>query len=86
MAPEVLARDYGPKCDVWSCGVVAYTLLSGSPPFTGASDYQIQQKVKKGKYSFEKPAWRKVSDQAKNFVSKLLTMDEATRPSAKDAL
>ena len=38
IAPEVLAQLYGPKCDVWSCGVVAYIALSGVPPFNGSTD------------------------------------------------
>jgi len=38
IAPEVLARNYGSKCDVWSCGVITYIVLSGIPPFNGASD------------------------------------------------
>jgi len=38
IAPEVLAKRYGPKCDIWSCGVITYIVLSGIPPFNGASD------------------------------------------------
>jgi len=38
IAPEVLAKNYGPKCDIWSCGVITYITLSGIPPFNGASD------------------------------------------------
>ena len=33
MAPEVINRSYGAEADVWSCGVVAYQLLTGRLPF-----------------------------------------------------
>jgi len=46
IAPEVLAKSYGPKCDIWSCGVITYIILSGNPPFNGASDQEIMKKVK----------------------------------------
>jgi calcium-dependent protein kinase len=51
IAPEVLKKSYNEKCDIWSCGVILFILLSGSPPFNGSNDNAIMQKVKAGKYS-----------------------------------
>lgn len=68
LAPEVLSKNYGPKCDLWSIGCITYCLLSGFPPFNGASDLLITEKVKKGEYSFDKNVWRQVSDEAKDFI------------------
>ena len=42
MAPEVVRGRYGPKADVWSCGMVAYTILNGGRnPFQGKSVYVL---------------------------------------------
>lgn len=86
IAPEVLAKNYGPKCDIWSCGVITYIVLSGIPPFNGASDQEIMKKVKLGKFSFQDAVWGNVSDEAKDFIQNLLTKDQDKRPTAEQAL
>ena len=45
IAPEVIKGEYDEKCDVWSCGVILYILLSGSPPFGGRSEKEIMNNI-----------------------------------------
>jgi len=86
IAPEVLAKNYGSKCDIWSCGVITFIVLSGIPPFNGSSDQEIMKKVKAGKFSFSDPVWNSMSDMAKDFITQLLIKDQNKRPTANEAL
>lgn len=72
IAPEVLAGEYDEKCDMWSCGVILYILLSGYPPFDGNSNQEITKKVKEGNFSFNENVWQGVSSSAKDLINKLL--------------
>jgi calcium-dependent protein kinase len=86
VAPEVLTGKYDKACDVWSIGVITYMLLSGSPPYAGQQDYEIIQKIKTSEVSFEGPRWIGISQEAKNFVTWLLTRDPKKRPTALEAM
>jgi len=86
IAPEVLSMDYNEKCDVWSCGVILYVLLSGRSPFPGRSNDEILRKVKKGEFSFAHQEFDRVSLEAKSFIRSLLTMSVQDRPTSAAAL
>mmetsp|Transcript_549 Transcript_549/g.609 ORF Transcript_549/g.609 Transcript_549/m.609 type:complete len:265 (+) Transcript_549:555-1349(+) len=86
IAPEVLKQNYDYKCDIWSAGVILFILLSGYPPFNASSDEKIVEKVAEGKYSMEEDEWSLISEEAKDLVRKMLTMNPRERISAQDAL
>lgn len=85
VAPEVLAGQYDHKCDIWSTGVITYMLLSGAPPFNGPNDPAIVSRIKKRKFDFQSKRWNGISEDAKDFITQLLT-DASTRPSATECL
>ena len=60
-APEVNRKIYDERCDVWSIGVLMYMLLSGTAPFNGDNEEDIEDKVEKGEYSMDDPIWDEIS-------------------------
>ena len=86
IAPEVLKKHYNEKCDVWSCGVIMYILLSARPPFGGDDDNDIMERVAIGKYDLESPPFSSLSKSSLDLIQKLLTMDPNLRISAEEAL
>ncbi len=53
--------EYDEKCDIWSIGVILYTMLAGLPPFEGENELEIVKKVKKGIYDLNIPELKLVS-------------------------
>ncbi|KAL2348413.1 hypothetical protein Fmac_002413 [Flemingia macrophylla] len=75
VAPEVLHRAYSTEADAWSIGVIAYILLCGSRPFWARTESGICLAVLKADPCFEEPPWPSLSDEARNFVERLLNKD-----------
>lgn len=86
IAPEVLRRKYDKSCDSWSIGVIAYILLCGYPPFSGASNDQTHKSILRGQYCFPAQDWKDVSRDAMNFISRMLQVDPRKRMTVDQAL
>ena len=86
IAPEVLSRNYTELCDLWSCGVIMYILLTGRPPFNGINEEEIMKKIKEGEYDMSRYPWGVISNDAKDLIKGLLQLDPKKRYTAKEAL
>ena len=80
IAPEILEGKTGHsyEVDVWSLGVLAYTLLVGRPPFETTDIKTTYRRIRMNSYSF--PEQVTLSEEAKNFVKFILITDPAARP------
>ena len=85
IAPEVLyGTGHSYEVDIWSLGVIIYTLLIGKPPFETRDVKTTYNKIKKADFSFPKNC--KVSLEAKNLIKKILILDPKKRPSLNEIL
>jgi len=85
-SPEVLLNNYNEKCDLWSCGIILYLLLTGKFPFYGKTENEIIEKILNQKIEFNEEIFDKISPEAKDLIQKCLIHDKNKRISASEAL
>lgn len=87
MSPQATAAmPPSTKDDLWSVGCIAYELLYGKSPFDGVqSIVDLTNRIVEGKIN-PPPAEVEVSDAAKDFIARCLSVDPTARPTADEAL
>ncbi|XP_078360153.1 calcium/calmodulin-dependent protein kinase type II delta chain-like isoform X2 [Oculina patagonica] len=87
LSPEVLKKEpYGRPVDLWACGVILYILLVGYPPFWDEDQHKLYSQIKAGAYDYPSPEWDTVTDEAKELINTLLSVDGSKRITASEAL
>ncbi|XP_041954430.1 myosin light chain kinase 2, skeletal/cardiac muscle isoform X4 [Alosa sapidissima] len=87
LAPEVINYDFVSfNTDMWSLGVITYMLLSGLSPFLGDDDGETLNNILQCQWNFEEAEFIGISDEAKDFISKLLLVNKSWRIGAAQAL
>ncbi|XP_027343278.1 CBL-interacting serine/threonine-protein kinase 23 [Abrus precatorius] len=77
MAPEVMKKEgyEGAKADIWSCGIVLFTLLAGQVPFEDNNSFLLCQKIFQAKLTF--PSY--ISSSVKRLLKRIIDPNPDTR-------
>ncbi|XP_046678314.1 probable serine/threonine-protein kinase fhkD [Homalodisca vitripennis] len=87
VAPEIL--HYEPitlAADMWSLGVTTYVLLTGFSPFGGETDQETFLNISQAALDFPDELFEDISDDAKDFIKRLLVRDPKSRMTARECL
>ncbi|KAJ5272635.1 Calcium/calmodulin-dependent/calcium-dependent protein kinase [Penicillium angulare] len=86
-APEVMLKQgHGKAVDMWSLGVITYTLLCGYSPFRSENLTDLIEECRAGRIIFHERYWKDVSQDAKDFILTMLQADPTKRVTSEEAL
>ncbi|KAH9463561.1 hypothetical protein Pst134EA_015649 [Puccinia striiformis f. sp. tritici] len=86
-APEILNNQgHGKPVDLWSIGVITYTLLCGYSPFRSENRAELIKETTRAKVEFHHRYWTNISQAAKEFILGLLKSNPDDRMDAEQAL
>lgn len=88
MSPEVMdCKHASAASDMWGVGVIAYLLVSGGvSPFWGGNRYRTMAKTLSCDYTMDLPNFEHISENGKDFITKLLVLDPKKRHTADECL
>ncbi|XP_051050990.1 myosin light chain kinase 3 isoform X2 [Phodopus roborovskii] len=87
LAPEVVNYEFVSfPTDMWSVGVITYMLLSGLSPFLGETDAETMNFIVNCSWDFDADTFKGLSEEAKDFVARLLVKEKSCRMSATQCL
>ena len=86
IAPEILEGKGGHsfEVDIWSFGVILYTMIIGKPPFETTDVKATYKRIRMNDYVF--PDHIAISDEARHLISSILHLDPTKRPNLDEIL
>ncbi|GCC29259.1 hypothetical protein chiPu_0007697 [Chiloscyllium punctatum] len=87
VAPEIVSQDpISTATDIWAVGVITFLCLTGSSPFIGENDRATLMNVKEGSFSWDERDQDCISEDAQNFITRIIRIIPQDRPTASECL
>ncbi|WZN65102.1 myosin light chain kinase [Chloropicon roscoffensis] len=98
VAPEIIMMTQAPQgspsqvipytyaVDAWSIGVIMYMLIAGYAPFDEEDEMLMFNKIVRGEFTFPSDPWNNISNEAKELICGLLTVNPYRRVNPQQAL